>query len=257
MVFYQSHELLERAADLLGIFPRQLSPDRHIVLPRGIPEPPTLAKTQIRDRIRAKLEIKTHEVVILYIGRISRQKGLLELLEALNLATFRDLKLRGVLVGSQPGFDETALIEKKLHEIPKLNERVMLLPACNPDEVWEYLCAADIFAFPSHKEGMPNSLLEAMAMGVPTIAFAIPPIVEVEAETGALTLVPPLDPARFAEAILRLVACPDERRWTGEKGRMVVKDRFMVRKNMAEALHRLELLVTERRGGANKQIAIL
>jgi glycosyltransferase involved in cell wall biosynthesis len=38
-----------------------------------------------------------------------------------------------------------------------------------------------MFAFTSHHEGMPNSLLEAMAMGVPAIAFAIPPVVELEA----------------------------------------------------------------------------
>ena len=62
-----------------------------------------------------------------------------------------------------PAFDETNSVQKKLDQTPNLKERVKLLPACSPDQTWEYLCAADIFAFPSQQrfEGMPNSLLEA------------------------------------------------------------------------------------------------
>ena len=246
-VFYQSWELLEKAAALLGISPGKLSRDRHMVLPRGIPAPPLLPKTQIRDCIRAEWGIKGDHVIVLYLGRISRQKGMLELLEALKLATPRDSRIRCVLVGSKPGFDDTALVQSKLHDMPSLSERVMLLPECSPHKVWEYLCAADIFAFPSHNEGMPNSLLEAMAMGVPAIAFGIPAILELEAGTGGLVLVPPFDCRQFADAILRFVACHDERSAIGEKGNALVVDRFMASKNMAEALRRLNQLVERRK----------
>ena len=113
-------------------------------------------------------------------------------------------------MGSHPAFDETIAVQKYLDKIPAVKERVRLLPACAQDKVWEYLCAADIFAFPStyKGEGMPNSLLEAMVMGLPAVAFAIPPVLEIEAGTRRThVLVPPLRLARLlAEAILRLAA---------------------------------------------------
>jgi teichuronic acid biosynthesis glycosyltransferase TuaC len=256
LVFYQSHELRGKAAGLLGVSPERLAGDRHMVLPRGIPEPPQISKIDARNRIRAKWGVKADELVVLYLGRILRQKGMLELLGAVNLAASRDPRIRCVLIGSKPGFDDTALVEKKLHEVQRLRERVTILPECNPDDVWENLCGADIFAFPSHNEGMPNSLLEAMAMGVPAIAFAIPAVQELEGRTGALVLVPPLDSSLFAEAISRLASSRDERERVGEKGKARVMDRFLVRKSMAEVLRRLSSLVTERRGGENRQIAI-
>src|SRR5262249_12548810 len=158
-----------------------------------------------------------------------------ELLEAISLAGARDARIICVLIGSKPALDETSRVQKKLDQTPYLKERVRLLESCTPDEVWEYLCAADIFAFSSHEEGMPNSLLEAMAMGIPAIAFAIPAVRELEAGTGGLALVPPLDCQAFANAILRLAASSDERIAIAQIGRTHVMQRFMVRKNMAEA----------------------
>jgi teichuronic acid biosynthesis glycosyltransferase TuaC len=241
LVFYQSRELQEHAAALLKVRPEQLPCGRHVVLPRGIPQPPEIS-SQTRDRIRRKLRIQTNEVLVLYLGRILRQKGMLELLEAMKLAASRDPSIRCLLVGSRPGFDDTASIEKKLRADPWLQRRVTIVPECNPDDIWYYLCSADCFVFPSHREGMPNSLLEAMAMGLAAIAFAIPAVKELEDGTGAICLVPPLDSKLLGEAILRLAANPDERKRLGTKAKAHVMDRFIVRKSMGEALRRLALL---------------
>jgi glycosyltransferase involved in cell wall biosynthesis len=166
-----------------------------------------------------------------------------ELLEALNVAISRDAKIRGILVGSNPGFDETHLVEKWMQQCPRLRGRVTLLPSCSPENLWENLCATDIYAFPSHNEGMPNSLLEAMVMEVPAVAFAIPAVQEIEAGTGAVALVPPLDSKLFGETLLRLASSPNDRNLIGKKGKCVVSDRFMVQKNVAEALRKLSLVV--------------
>jgi teichuronic acid biosynthesis glycosyltransferase TuaC len=236
LVFYQSYELLEKAAGFLGTSAEKLLGPRHVVLPRGIVPPPQVCKTQARNRVRAKWGVKADEIVALYLGRISCQKGLLELLEAFALAASVESRLRAVLLGSRPAFDDTAHINNKLSTIPWVKDRVMLLPECAPDDVWENFCAADLFTFPSHNEGMPNSLLEAMAMGLPAIAFGIPAIRELEMATGAPVVVPPFDCGRFAEAILRLASSSDERARIGNVGKELVLDRFMVFKNMAEAL---------------------
>jgi glycosyltransferase involved in cell wall biosynthesis len=194
--------------------------------------------------VRAQLGLKEDHVLVLSVGSLLRAKGIFELLEALSLATVQDDRIRCVLVGSLPAFDETAAIKTIIDRSDVLKHRVHLIPACVPDQVWEYLCAADIFAFTSHKEGMPNSLLEALGMGVPAIAFAIPPVLEIDARTGSIVIIPPLDSQEFSRAILRLAASPAERARIGENGRVQVRQRFSLRKNMGEALNRLRQVIS-------------
>ena len=219
--------------------PARLEAGRHVVLPRGIPGPPGLARGEVRKRLRGELGVTPDQLLVLSIGRLVRDKGVFELLDALSAAGKKDPRLVSVLVGGKPGFDEESAVEERRRNDPVLARSVRLMPAVPPEKVWELLCAADLFAFASHREGMPNSLLEAMAMGVPAVAFAIPPVREIEGGKGAPVLVPPLDAAAFAEALLRLASSSEERRRTGEAGRARVLERFSVRKNMASALERL------------------
>jgi glycosyltransferase involved in cell wall biosynthesis len=185
-----------------------------------------------------------------------RDKGIFELVDAISRVGVKNPNVICVSIGSHPGLDETHLVESQLNETPHLKERFKILPSCSPDKVWEHLCAADIFAFPSHEEGMPNSLLEAMVMGVPSIAFGIPPVLEIEAGTGGLVTVPALDSRLFADAILRLSESPDVRARIGERGKNRVMESFMVRKNMARAVDRVSEIV-QKRARTGQRIASL
>jgi glycosyltransferase involved in cell wall biosynthesis len=247
LVFYQSHELLQKGAGLLGVSPVQTLADKHLVLPRGIPQPPNFAAAAVRNRLRKQLGVADDRILVLNVGRIARDKGVFELLDSFSSAAEQDPRISCVLVGSLPAFDETELVQKYLDQNPHLRRRVIILPTCNPAQVWEYLCAADIFAFTSHHEGMPNSLLEAMVMGVPAVAFGIPPVLEIEAGTDSLIVVPPFDPKLFAEAMLRLAASPSERARVGERGKTRIKRQFMMDNNMAAALQRLREIKRESR----------
>jgi glycosyltransferase involved in cell wall biosynthesis len=257
LVFYQSHELLEKAARLLGTVTSEMCHERHTVLPRGISLPPRLSRNETRQRLRAELGVTEEQVLVLNVGRICREKGAFDLIDAISLAAARDPRIRCIIVGSHPAFDETIAVQNYLEKIPAAKERVRLLSACAENKVWEYLCAADIFAFPSSYkgEGMPNSLLEAMVMGLPAVAFAIPPVLEIEAGTGGLILVPPLDSHQLAEAILGLATRPDERCRLGERGKQRVLERFMGRTNMAEAIRRLAMSRKANRGSSNRASA--
>ena len=245
IVFYQSRELLQEAAKLLRISLERMPYERHLVLPRGIAVPPVIQKRETRKRVRTTLGIAEDQVLILSIGRISREKGVYELLQAVSSAAAQNPKIVCVLVGSLPAFDETLAVREHLRQNPNLEKQVQLLSACDPEKVWEYLCAADIFAFTSYHEGMPNSLLEAMATGAPAIAFGIPPILEIEDGVGTLLVVPPFNATEFAKAILRLAASPCERSRLGEIGRTRVMDRYMVEKNMTAAITRLAQIHAE------------
>ena len=239
VVFYQSRELLDRAARLLGVDQSALPAERHLVLPRGIPAPPPLPAADLRQRIRREWGIPEQHVLVLGIGRICRSKGVFELIDAMALASAKNPNITCMLVGATPAFDESSLVHKILEARPDLRRHITLLPACPSEQIWEYLCAADLFAFTSHEEGMPNSLLEALAMGVPAVAFAIPPVVEIAAGTEGVLLVPPREVASLAEALVRLAAAPEERVRRGTIGKNQVLERFMVHKNTAIALERL------------------
>ena len=239
LVFYQSQELREKAAALLRIAPDEMPGERHLVLPRGIPEPPLLDRGRIREEIRTELKIPSDAVLVLNVGRISRDKGIFELIDAISLAALHDPRIVCVVVGSSPAFDQSAEAHRKLQDSPGLGDRVRLLPACPPSKVWEYLCAADIFAFTSHREGMPNSLLEAMVMAVPAVAFAIPPVQEIEAGRKNLVLVPPFDSVALAREINRLAASPAMRADIGARGKREVLNRFLVQNSMAVALKKM------------------
>src|SRR5262249_23492073 len=147
--------------------------------------------------------------------------------------------LKFVVIGAREGFDESAEVARRLAGIQVLKDRFTLLPACPPSEVWGRLCAADILAFPSHAEGMPNGVLEALAMERPVVAFAIPAVMEIDPRSDAILKVPPLDIGQFADALGHLARSPEERRARGVRGRERVMADFMIGKNAVRAVGRI------------------
>jgi teichuronic acid biosynthesis glycosyltransferase TuaC len=248
-VFYQSRQNLEEGADLLSAPMSPMTSERHRVLPRGILPPPPLPRADLRRRLRREWGVADDEILVLNIGRIIRAKGVFELLEAVERAAKRNPKIKAVLVGSAPSIDDSHLVRRKLEESPWLRGRVKLLPVCGKDRVWECLCAADIFAFPSsHPEGMPNSLLEAMATELPVVAFDIPPVREAKGDTEAIKIVGLGDVEALAHE-LGILALDDARRVElGKLGSQIVKERFDASSNMATAVQYLSQLVEMRKG---------
>ena len=249
LVFYQSRELLEIAAGHLEIDVGELDSRRHVVLARGILEPPLRDWRESRLRTRARMELADEETAIVSIGRICEAKGIDDLLAVASRVSESRGRFRFILVGASPGFDESERVLKLIQADSVLRSCVRLLPACAPEEVWDYLAAADIFAFASHAEGMPNSVLEAMILERPVVAFAIPPVLELDGGAGVLALCPAFDVTAFAESIQRLAVERDERSSRGREGRVLVQNRFLVRHSMAVAVKRLEEMVLATRRG--------
>ena len=76
------------------------------------------------------------------------------------------------------------------------------------DDVYDLLCAADVFAFPSRWEGMPGAILEAMALETPIVASDVPPVREAVTDGVSARLVPPGRPQALAEAIVDSLGDP-------------------------------------------------
>ena len=166
--------------------------------------------SETRGEVRRRLNTPDDAVVVMVIGRLIAEKGYPEL-----LAAARDLDVHLWVVGERLASDHARPIETEI--AAARGPRLHLLGA--RDDVPELLRAADIFTLPSHREGMPRSIIEAMMSGLPVVATDVRGSREevVDGETGRL--VPVGDVAALREALGELAGDADLRAAWGEAGR--------------------------------------
>ena len=152
-------------------------------------------------------------VIGIIVARISGRKGHRTLIEAHDVLRSSHPAGRLLVVGDGP--DKRA-VEQLAGDL-KLDGAVRFLGARS--DVDTLLEAADYFVLPSDFEGLPMSVLEAMAHGLPVIASRVGGIPEVIEHDREGLLVPPADPLALAGAIGQLIADPALRRRLGEAAR--------------------------------------
>jgi glycosyltransferase involved in cell wall biosynthesis len=153
---------------------------------------------------------------VLTVAAVGRHKGHFEILEAAN--RLRDRPLQFLLAG--PIAD--AGIIQRAHAL-HLAGNVSFLGSVGPDQKWDLLAESDVFLLPSHAEGMPNAVLEAMAAGLPVIATPVGAIPEMLGAGSGGRLIPVGDAASLAQALLQLQANPALRHTMGEWNRARVE----------------------------------
>jgi glycosyltransferase involved in cell wall biosynthesis len=173
---------------------------------------------------RQALSIPGTAVLAGFAGRIVRDKGIAELAQAwLTLrAQFPDLHL--VIAGEAEDQDP---IPADAREILKSDPRIHLIGRCQ--EIPQFYSACDLIVLPTYREGFPNVVLEAGAMGIPTVATRVPGCTDAVVDGVTGTLVAPHDPAELAAAIARYVADPGLRRLHGTAARTRVLRDFRPR----------------------------
>jgi glycosyltransferase involved in cell wall biosynthesis len=163
-----------------------------------------------------------------FVAGLRDQKGLPDLLGALERLAGRGEPVRFAIVGNGPLRDEVAA---RLAAGPA-GPSTLLMPFNPPVE--PYLAALDLFVLPSYWEGLPLAVLEAMHMGLPVVATAVngTPDAVADGETGLL--VAPNDPDGLAEAIAALMGDEPRRRAMGVRAREVAAERFTIERMVAE-----------------------
>lgn len=194
--------------------------ERILVLPNSIEEPPPVPETQVKD-LRRRLGILPGERVVLCVGRFSAEKGQMDLVRAgVHLSrVYPDMAFRIVLLGDGPQRQRV----ERASGAAGLSQR--LLFAGHQGNVWPYYSLADLLVLPSHSEGSPNVLLEAMSAGVPIAATRVGGVPEtVEDEKSAL-LAPAGEPEALARTMGRLLMDAGLARRLAANGRAVVGQR--------------------------------
>ncbi len=180
-----------------------------------------------RLRLCAELNLESQSFVFIFVGRLVEEKGIFELVEAFEEVHRQYQHARLVIVGDV-GSDEPdqASISQFTAQIGSSSASTAIRQIGRRSDIPLLLSCAQAFVFPSWREGMPVSLLEAMSMELPAVATDIPGCREevLDGETGLI--VPRCDPAALAQAMGILISDPISARRMGKAGRRRVERYF-------------------------------
>ena len=137
---------------------------------------------------------------LIYIGRLSHQKGLFEALSGLHLARSQGVRATLVIAGSGP--DEIAL-RQRVEDLALTNAVTFVGPLFGEKKT-ALLADADVLLFPTYAEGLPYALLECMAAGIPAITTPVGAIPDVMTDNVHGIFVPPRTTHLIAQAIAKL-----------------------------------------------------
>ena len=175
-----------------------------------------------RTALRYRYGIPEDAVVVVMVARLIRFKGVYEFVEVAR--RFRYSGVRFVLVGSPDPGNPSSLSEEEVEVLRR--EGSIVLPGFQKD-VRPWLSVADVYVLPSYyREGLPLSVLEAMAMGLPVVTTDVPGCRETVEEGVNGFLVPPRDVEALEKAIRTLMEDPELRRRMGEASRRKAEEEF-------------------------------
>lgn len=182
---------------------------------------PTQQRIWRAAELRRQFGIPADAPVALFVGRLTCDKGIAELVEAFLQLENRIPNLRLLLVGS---FEDGDPLPEDIRKRLETHDRVILAGPVN--DTAPYYAMADVLVLPSHREGLPTVVLEAHAAGKPVIGAAATGIVDllVDGETGLLF--PVGDASSLANAIARLIEDKALARKLADAGRDQVKRKF-------------------------------
>jgi glycosyltransferase involved in cell wall biosynthesis len=182
---------------------------------------PTEENLRRAGELRERMVIPDGAPVVGFVGRFTRDKGVVELLDASEEVLKAVPNARFLLLGRlEEGDPIPEDYIRRLEEHPRV-----LRPGFVPDTA-PYYHLMSVLAFPSRREGFPNAPLEAAAAGVPTAGFAVTGTVDavVDGETGLLA--PSGDANALARALIRLLRNDALRRKMGEAARERATGKF-------------------------------
>ena len=204
--------------------------DRVTVIPNGIDVPDETPFD--RDALLAEFDIPRGSPVIGFVGRLAKQKRVDDLIFAMGLVAILRPNAHLLLIGDGPERDKLMKFARDID----VDRQTRF--AGHRSDATKLLRLLDLFWIASDFEGQSNSIMEAMAAGLPVIATDIPPNRElvIDGETGFLVKVG--DRAGFQQFADRLLADPDLARRLGNAGRERMRQHFSI-ENMVAAHTRL------------------
>lgn len=180
----------------------------------------------MRDVFRARLGIPPQRPVVCIVGRLVREKGYLDLVQAVERVAGSIPDVLVLAVGGALESDHDDASREIMQEVGKrsLEDHFMFLSFRS--DVEELLYASDVFALPSYREGLPVSVLEAMAMELPVVATNIRGSREAVRHGVSGLIVEAGDVGALAGALVSLLGDGAKRMEMGKRGRAIACEYF-------------------------------
>jgi glycosyltransferase involved in cell wall biosynthesis len=223
-------------------------PERLSQIGNGIPLArfdPAHYTTGQRRAIRAELGLRDEHVVIGMVGRLVAEKGYREAFEAAKRVRERVPNARFLFVGRfEPKADA---IQKDELEKAGIADVAQFLG--HRDDVPRLYAAMDIFILPSHREGFPRSVMEAAAMGLPSVVTNIRGCRQTVEHDVTGLMIPLRDPGSLADAIVKLASDPTLRARMGRAAREKALREFDENRIIEMIIAAYQQLTASPRGG--------
>jgi glycosyltransferase involved in cell wall biosynthesis len=195
-----------------------IAPTKITSVPNAI-DPESLEGIESID-LRARFELPADSIIAVAGGRFSREKGQIFLVKAAVEAIKENDRLRFIIFGDGPDFK---MIKERVSRAGL--DKIILCPGFEKN-LLGCLKAADLLLNPSFSEGLPNIVLEAMALHVPVIATAVGGVPELIKSGDSGLLIKAGDISGLSRAVLSLAADPEKRKRLARAAYKVVTDCF-------------------------------
>ena len=171
-----------------------------------------------------------HPLRLVFIGRLVREKGLYETLQGVRLALELGVDARLVIAGR--GDEEPRL--RRYAQALGIAPRVTFAGVVSGRDKVTLLAGSDVLILPSYAEGMPYTLLEGMAAGVPVIATPVGAVPDVVTEGTHGCLVAPRDGKAMAQAIASMAADRERLSWMSRACRLRIRAAYSIQRVAGE-----------------------
>lgn len=158
-------------------------------------------KLDFKQEVRNKYGIATEALVFGFSGRITKDKGILELLAAFDRINDGQRNIKLLLVGK---IDVNDGLDKSIKNRLANDKNIIITGKMDKNEMPKMYSAMDVYVHPTYREGFGMAIQEAAAMQVPTITTMIPGASEVMVDGESCLLVPMKDDKKLSEAMLYL-----------------------------------------------------
>ena len=178
---------------------------------------------ELTDIIKKSKEFKTEGIfTFIFIGRLVGDKGINELIAAFKQLNEKYPKTKLILLGDK----EQNLDPLKPDTLTEIENNPAIEAVGRKKDVRPWLLASDALVFPSFREGFPNVVIEAGAMGLPSIVTDINGSREIIIEGENGTIIPSKNEKALFDAMEKFLNSPDKLKQMADKSRDLVSSRF-------------------------------
>lgn len=175
---------------------------------------------EARKRIRKEYGISESDVVFLYLGRLNRDKGLLDLAHSFNEVCSKYDNTHLVIVGP----DEQGVGEEVESICASCKQKVHIAGYTDVPE--QYFASADVFCLPSYREGFGVVIIQAASAGIPSIGTKIYGVVDTIEDGKTGLLYHPRDVDGLTSKMIEMIKRPDLRKMMGTNARIRASEKF-------------------------------